>query len=193
MNEINSSYATSQPHALHAMTGSAVAPFSVSTIGADHLEPFLDKEYREAYLDEFVKSSIAYQILALRNKVGMAQKEFAAKLGTTQSIVSRLENAEYGAETLNTLLKIAKRNGVALDVRFIDYPSMLSLGVGEKLTKVNNIVESYTQYKHAEVVGVPQTISLSLYNPIIVVVVNSASGAEKWQIDPPLLVSPPSP
>ena len=37
---------------------------------------------------------IAYQIQALREKVGLNQTDFAKKIGKTQSVVSRLEDTD---------------------------------------------------------------------------------------------------
>jgi transcriptional regulator with XRE-family HTH domain len=166
----------------NAVVSATIVPLMIAT-NPENLEPFLDQDYRDAYLDAYVKSSIALQINALRGNA--SQAEFAAKLGTTQSIVSRLEDENYGSETINTLLKIAKRNDVALDVRFVDYPTMLSRNVGTELTTVSDVFQSYEQCSQLGFVSAPQTISMSIYNPIVVVIINAAPGAEKWQIDPP--------
>ncbi len=68
---------------------------------------------------------IAYQIQALREKIGLNQTRFAQKIGKTQSVVSRLEDTEYGRVTVQTLLDIACSLDVALIVKFISYPDLL--------------------------------------------------------------------
>ena len=114
-------------------------------VSESDLAPFLDKDYRDAYLDGYVKTSIALQINALRTQLGLTQNEFADKLGVTQSIVSRLENTEYGSVTINTLLKVAKENAVALDVKFVAYPKIIASGFKEHGDAIRNIFESFEQ------------------------------------------------
>lgn len=89
------------------------------------LKKFLGKDYRDAYLDNAVRSSVAYQIQALRKKAGLSQSEFAKKLGKPQSTVCRLEQEQYGRVSLTTLLDIAKAADVGLVVRFTDYANVL--------------------------------------------------------------------
>jgi transcriptional regulator with XRE-family HTH domain len=57
----------------------------------------------------------------------MSQEEFGRLLGKPQSVVSRLEDPEYGKVTLQTLLDIASKLDVALIVRFADYPTYLNV------------------------------------------------------------------
>ncbi len=119
------------------------------------LEPFLDKDYRDTYLDGFVKGLVAIQIRALREQFGLSQVEYAQKLGMTQSVVSRLEDTEYGGITVNTLLKIAKENNVALNIGFTDYMSVLQKDLRAEALKVDDIFESYEKYKTAYSVPAP--------------------------------------
>ena len=93
--------------------------------GLKALKKFLRKEYRDGYLQTQVRAGIAYQIQALREKSGLNQTEFARKIGTKQSVVSRLENTDYGIVNVQTLLDIACAADVALIVRFASYPEFL--------------------------------------------------------------------
>jgi ribosome-binding protein aMBF1 (putative translation factor) len=66
-----------------------------------------DREVRTAYdalADEF---DLARELIAARVRAGLTQAEVAARMGTTQSVVARLES---GAQmpSVNTLLKFAK-------------------------------------------------------------------------------------
>ena len=66
-----------------------------------------DREVRAAYdalADEF---DLARELIAARLRAGLTQAEVAARMGTTQSVVARLES---GAQmpSVNTLLKFAK-------------------------------------------------------------------------------------
>jgi len=87
------------------------------------MKQFANKDFRQSYVDTHTRGFLASQVRALRG--GMSQKEFAKKLGTTQSVVSRYENPGYGSVTLNTLLAIAFKLDIALVVRFADYPDFL--------------------------------------------------------------------
>ena len=115
----------------------------------------MDKDYRDTYLDGFVKGLVAIQIRALREQFGLSQVEYAQKLGMTQSVVSRLEDTEYGGITVNTLLKIAKENNVALNIGFTDYMSVLQKDLRAEALKVDDIFESYEKYKTAYSVPAP--------------------------------------
>ena len=102
------------------------------------LEPFLDKDYRDAWLDIRVKAGIAYQIQAIRQAMGMSQAEFGALLAKPQSVVSRLEDNEYSG-TIKTLLEIAKSLGVGLKVEFCSYPELLAADVSPDTLAVETI------------------------------------------------------
>jgi len=81
-----------------------------------------DKTYRDGYMHTAVRGGIAYQIRALRERSGMTQAEFAERIGTTQSVISRLESTEYGKVSVQTLLNIASAFDIALLLRFVSYP-----------------------------------------------------------------------
>ena len=85
-----------------------------------------DREYREAYVEGHVKSYIPYQLRAIREKLRLTQKAFAERIGKPQSVVSRLENTEYGKVTVQTLLDIARRLDIALVVKFASFREFLA-------------------------------------------------------------------
>ena len=84
------------------------------------------KAYRDAYLSNHVRASIAYQIQALREKMNLSQQAFALKVGVKQSAVSRLENPDYGKVTVGTLLQIALALDVAVLIKFCAYTEFLN-------------------------------------------------------------------
>jgi transcriptional regulator with XRE-family HTH domain len=160
------------------------------------LEPFLDKEYRDEYLDGYVKGSIALQVRALREKAGLSQKQFGEEIDKPQSVVSRLEDTEYGAVNVNTLLDIAKALNVGLQVGFVDYIRVLSADVSPAAMKVENVYETYQRCTVVTQVSVESVsrISFNLYNPAISITINrtgtpsvtanSISRGTSWQNQP---------
>jgi transcriptional regulator with XRE-family HTH domain len=84
-----------------------------------------NKSFRASYLDSHIKLFISAQIRNLRGD--KSQKKFAEFLGTTQSIISRYENPDYGQVTLQTLIDIAKKLDIALIARFVDYSEFLRI------------------------------------------------------------------
>lgn len=91
------------------------------------IEALDEKAYRESYLEDQVKSYVAYQIKAARESLGLTQAEFALKIGKPQSVVSRLESLNYGKMRLQTLLEMANVLDVALVVRFVSFPEFLNI------------------------------------------------------------------
>jgi len=56
---------------------------------------------------ERVNADVAQQIYDLRREAGLTQKQLAALVGTTQSVISRLEDADYEGHSLSMLSRIA--------------------------------------------------------------------------------------
>lgn len=71
---------------------------------------------RAAVEDHKLSSRIAEMIFAGRTSAGLSQKELAERVGTTQSVISRLEDADYGGHSLSMLQRIAEALGLRLDV-----------------------------------------------------------------------------
>ena len=91
----------------------------------EKLRKFLRKDYRDGFLQTQIRGSIALQIQALREKLGMTQAEFAERTGKKQSVICRLEDPDYGRVSVQSLLDIASGTDVALLVRFVSYPEFL--------------------------------------------------------------------
>lgn len=62
---------------------------------------------------------IAFRIRDLREKAGLTQKELAKLLGTRQSNISRIEDADYTRYTLTTLEKVTKALKAKLEVKIV--------------------------------------------------------------------------
>jgi len=78
-----------------------------------------DPKRLEAIEKEKKRLEIAEQIYAIRTKAKLSQQQLAKKVGTTQSVISRLENAEYSGHTLSMLNKIAMALGHEVEVRLV--------------------------------------------------------------------------
>jgi transcriptional regulator with XRE-family HTH domain len=83
------------------------------------------REYRHAFVEEKVRTSIATQIKAIREQRGLKQPEFAQEMGKSQSWVSRLEDANQAPPTIPSLLKVAEALDVDLEIRFGRFSELL--------------------------------------------------------------------
>lgn len=63
-----------------------------------------------------IAADIAYAITSKRIDSGLTQKEFADRLGKSQALISKWENADYNF-TLKSLIEIAQKLDMKLDVR----------------------------------------------------------------------------
>lgn len=63
--------------------------------------------------------NIAFQIINLREKAGLTQKQLADLVGTKQSNIARLESADYTGYTLKTLEKVTRALKSRLEIRII--------------------------------------------------------------------------
>ena len=74
-----------------------------------------------AYRKEFARTlhqiDLAMLVREMREDAELTQAELAKKVGTTQSVIARLEDAEYAGQSLAMLERIAVVCGVALKLR----------------------------------------------------------------------------
>ena len=82
-----------------------------------------DAGFRASYLTQHLRAFLADQIRALRGE--RSQREFGEVLDKPQSVVSRLEDEEYGKVTLQTLIDVATKLDIGLLARFVDFPTFL--------------------------------------------------------------------
>lgn len=81
-------------------------------------EDLKDPEFRKHYEREKKVLKVAYEIVKLRHKLGLSQKELARRVGTTQQVISRLESGAYNGYTLKTLERLAKATSTDLLIIF---------------------------------------------------------------------------
>jgi predicted XRE-type DNA-binding protein len=65
------------------------------------------------------KLQIAGQIYNLRTQAGLSQAQLAKLVGTTQSVISRLEDADYNGHSLNMLSRIAQALHCRVEVHIV--------------------------------------------------------------------------
>jgi len=67
------------------------------------------------------RADIAAQIYKLRTDAGVSQKRLAELIGTTQSVISRLEDADYRGHSIEMLRRIADALNCELRVRIVHH------------------------------------------------------------------------
>jgi len=84
-----------------------------------------DPELAEEVEDEAFNSDLATKVYEARTAAGLSQQKLAELVGTQQSVISRIEDADYRGHSLKTLKKIAKALGLRLRVEFYAAPRPL--------------------------------------------------------------------
>mgnify|MGYP001599597989 CR=1 FL=1 len=69
--------------------------------------------------EERANAEIARKIGQLRGKAGLTQRQLAKLVGTTASVICRLEDADYGGHSLSMLRRIAAALDRRIEVRFL--------------------------------------------------------------------------
>ncbi len=69
--------------------------------------------------EERSNAAVARQIYDLREKSGLSQRELAKLVGTTASVICRLENADYEGHSLAMLRRIAVALNKRIEIRFV--------------------------------------------------------------------------
>jgi predicted transcriptional regulator len=77
------------------------------------------QEMADLLEQERANLDIARKIYELRTKARLSQAELAKKVGTTQSVISRLEDADYDGHSLAILRRIASALEKRVEIRFV--------------------------------------------------------------------------
>ncbi len=78
-----------------------------------------DPERVAAYEQEVAGIEIAKLLYDLRTEAGLSQRQLAKKVGTTASVICRLEDADYEGHSLSMMKRIAAALNKRLEIRFV--------------------------------------------------------------------------
>src|SRR5438876_12040713 len=78
-----------------------------------------DKKKVEAFEAELANADVARKIYDLRTEAGLTQGELAKLVGTSTSVISRLEDADYEGHSLAMLRRIAMALNKRVEIRFV--------------------------------------------------------------------------
>ncbi len=91
-----------------------------------HRRYYAGRPKRMAALEEErANADVARQICVLRTKAGLTQAQVAKLIGTTASVISRLEDANYEGHSLSMLRRIAAALQSRVEIRFVPLKSLL--------------------------------------------------------------------
>jgi ribosome-binding protein aMBF1 (putative translation factor) len=77
-----------------------------------------DPKFRAEYKRLAPEYELAFALITAREKAGLTQAEVARRMGTTQSVVARIENA-HNPPNLRTLERYAEAIGRRIEVRLV--------------------------------------------------------------------------
>jgi ribosome-binding protein aMBF1 (putative translation factor) len=80
-------------------------------------EQMQDPAFKRAWNDLDPEFQVLKAMIKAREKSGISQAELARRLGTKQSVVSRLERGAFSKATLETLKKVADALDMRLEIK----------------------------------------------------------------------------
>ena len=78
-----------------------------------------DPDKGSTFEEELANAEVARKIYDIRTKAGLTQKQLAKLAGTTASVISRLEDADYDGHSLAMLRRIASALDKRVEIRFV--------------------------------------------------------------------------
>lgn len=76
-----------------------------------------DPELQEIVREASLNARVAQMIYAARNQAGLTQQQLAELIGTQQSVIARLEDADYEGHSLSMLQRIAQALNQRVDIQ----------------------------------------------------------------------------
>ena len=98
----------------------------ISNPGKGNVEAIMNREFgdgpeRQAELRQIEQDmAVGRQVYAARRQAGLTQRQLAELVGTTQSVISQLESADYEGHTLSMLRRIGEALNRRVEVRFAE-------------------------------------------------------------------------
>ncbi len=75
-----------------------------------------DPEMQEMVKEASLNAQVAQIIYDVRKQAGLTQQQLADAIGTTQSVIARLEDADYEGHSLSMLARIATALNQKLEI-----------------------------------------------------------------------------
>ncbi len=85
-----------------------------------------DAGFEQYHQEAHVNVTVAQMIYDARKEAGLTQTELAKMVGTTQSVISQLEDADYEGHSLTMLQRVAVVLHKKVDVRLVPEPMLKS-------------------------------------------------------------------
>ena len=85
-----------------------------------------DPDLRQKAQEAFINAEVAQLIYAARIDAKLTQKQLAELIGTTQSVIARLEDADYEGHSLSMLQRIASALNKRIEIRFVPNPRRIA-------------------------------------------------------------------
>ena len=77
-----------------------------------------DDNLRQNANEALINAKVAQLIYEVRTSAKLTQKQLGGLIGTTQSVIARLEDADYDGHSLSMLQRIATALNKRLEIRF---------------------------------------------------------------------------
>ena len=104
-----------------------------------NFDAYLQQQLEDpAFADRFKKAGqawdVAIQLVALRKRAGISQKELAKRVGTSQQQISRLESPSYEGHSLSMLRRVSEVLGAKIHLEIVPVRSgPVSTAIAEDL------------------------------------------------------------
>lgn len=86
----------------------------------EFLRELEDAEFRNGFVADRMRTRFALLIRSLREQMGWSQAELGERMGKPQSVISRLEDPDYGRLSTKTIFEVAAAFGLPV---YIDLPN----------------------------------------------------------------------
>lgn len=79
-----------------------------------------DPERIASFEKALSNAEVAQAIYDLRTEANLSQRELARRVGTTASVICRLEDSDYDGHSLSMLKRVAAAMGKRVEIRFVN-------------------------------------------------------------------------